>query len=222
MSRTPPSASPVRRTGPRKAASGAKAAAVPKPTPKPKPKPAVPAASRTPAVPKTHSQQGVKAFYKAESYHAEDSIGHLMRRIVTTVGQAVATQLWEPGGPTYPQWAPLYKLHLGQATTVAELARECQLDTGAMTRLLDRLEAKGLCRRVRSLSDRRVVNIELTEEGRGAAAQVPHVLCRVQNEYLAGFSDKEWAQLKDYLQRILNNAQAVLARGEPSDDVPNP
>ena len=59
----------------------------------------------------------------------------------------------EPGGPTFPQWLPLYKLHMGEATTVAELARECQLDTGAMTRLLDRLEAKGLCRRV-PLDDR--------------------------------------------------------------------
>lgn len=93
----------------------------------------------------------------------------------------------EPGSPTYPQWFPLHKLHVGTATTVAELARECQLDTGAMTRLLDRLEAKGLCRRVRSLSDRRVVNIELTDEGRNAAEQVPHVLSRVQNEHLAGF-----------------------------------
>lgn len=141
----------------------------------------------------------------------------MMRRITTTVSQAVTGQLWEPGGPTFPQWAPLYKLHLGQATTVAELARECQLDTGAMTRLLDRLEAKGLCRRVRSVSDRRVVNIELTDEGRAAARQVPHVLCNVQNEYLAGFSRDEWEQLKSYLRRILDNAEALAARGEKND-----
>jgi DNA-binding MarR family transcriptional regulator len=96
---------------------------------------------------------------------------------------------------------------------VAELARECLLDTGAMTRLLDRLEAKGLCRRVRSLADRRVVNIELTDEGRAAAEQVPHILSRVQNEHLAGFSAAEWEQLKGYLRRILDNAQALAARG---------
>src|SRR5215207_7780198 len=138
------------------------------------------------------SQALIPEFYKAEDYHAEESVGHMMRRITSIVGQAVANQMSEPSGPTFPQWAPLYKLHMGHATTVAELARECQLDTGAMTRLLDRLEAKGLCRRVRSLSDRRVVNIELTEEGREAARQVPHVLCSVQNEVLAGFSREEW------------------------------
>jgi DNA-binding MarR family transcriptional regulator len=126
-------------------------------------------------------------FYRAESYQTEESIGYLMRRIVTAVAQSVETRMCDPGSPTYPQWVPLYKLHIGAATTVAELARACELDTGAMTRLLDRLEAKGLCRRVRSLEDRRVVNIELTDEGRAAAKEVPYVLSRVQNEHLAGF-----------------------------------
>lgn len=156
-------------------------------------------------------------FYRAESYSTEESIGYLMRRIVTAVGQAVETRMCEPGSPTYPQWVPLYKLHAGAATTVAELARACELDTGAMTRLLDRLEAKGLCRRVRSLEDRRVVNIELTDEGRAAAKEVPYVLSRVQNEHLAGFTAEEWEQLKGYLRRILDNAQALAARGDKND-----
>lgn len=156
----------------------------------------------------------VPQFYSAETYRAEESVGYLMRRIMTAVGQAVDCQMSEPGGPTYPQWIPLHKLHMGKATTVAELARECLLDAGAMTRLLDRLEAKGLCRRVRSVADRRVVNIELTDEGRVAAQQVPEILSRVQNEHLAGFSEAEWEQLKSYLRRILDNAQALTARGE--------
>jgi DNA-binding MarR family transcriptional regulator len=156
-------------------------------------------------------------FYRAETYRAEESIGYLMRRIVSAVAQSVETRMCEPGGPTFPQWVPLYKLHIGAATTVAELARACELDTGAMTRLLDRLEAKGLCRRVRSLEDRRVVNIELTDEGRAAAKEVPYVLSRVQNEHLAGFTNEEWEQLKGYLRRILDNAQALAARGDKND-----
>ena len=163
------------------------------------------------------SRGRVPTFYKAENYLAEESVGYMMRRILTTIAQAVELQMCEPGSPTYPQWVPLHKLHMGRATTVAELARECQLDTGAMTRLLDRLEAKGLCRRVRSLADRRVVNIELTDEGRTAAEQVPHILSRVQNEHLAGFSAEEWEQLKSYLRRILDNAQALAARGEKNE-----
>jgi DNA-binding MarR family transcriptional regulator len=92
---------------------------------------------------------------------------------------------------------------------VAELARECQLDAGAMTRTLDRLEAKGLCRRERSDSDRRVVNINLTDAGRTAAAEIPHVLSRVQNANLSGFSTDEFETLKGYLRRILVNGQTI-------------
>lgn len=167
--------------------------------------------------PSAPDDAAVPTFYKVENYRPEESIGYLMRRILTAVGQSVEAGIDEPGSPTYPQWIPLHKLHMGTATTVAELARECLLDTGAMTRLLDRLEAKGLCRRVRSLTDRRVVNIELTDEGRTAAEQVPHVLCRVQNDHLAGFSRDEWEQLKGYLRRILDNAQALSARGENNE-----
>lgn len=148
-------------------------------------------------------------FYRPENYTAEMSVGYMMRRIVTAIGQGVEAELVEPGGPTYPQWIPLHKLHMhmDSRATVAELARVCELDTGAMTRLLDRLEAKGLVRRVRSVADRRVVNIELTEEGAAHAERVPHVLCRVQNEFLQGFSEAEWQQLKGYLNRMLDNSQ---------------
>lgn len=36
---------------------------------------------------------------------------------------------------------------MGNTSTVAELARACMLNGGAMTRMLVRLEAKNLCRR---------------------------------------------------------------------------
>ena len=146
-------------------------------------------------------------FYCAGSYVPEDSVGHLMRRVLVMVSQEVGRQL-EACDLTNAQWVPLLKLFTGQASTVAELARECHLDAGAMTRLLDRLEAKGLCHRVRSLEDRRVVNIELTDAGREAAQRIPGVLCQIQNAHLAGFSIEEFETLKGFLRRILDNAQA--------------
>ena len=75
-----------------------------------------------------------------------------------------------------------------------------------MTRLLDRLEAKGLCRRVRSVADRRVVNIELTDEGRAAAVGIPALLSGVQNACLDGFSAEEFETLKGFLRRMVANA----------------
>ncbi|MDM0012951.1 MarR family transcriptional regulator [Variovorax sp. J22P168] len=173
--------------------------------------------SQIPEIPAAKAAPEAVAFYDAENYRSEESIGYMMRRIITAVGQSVEARMCDPGSPTYPQWVPLHKLHMGEVKTVAELARVCELDTGAMTRLLDRLEAKGLCRRVRSVADRRVVNIELTDEGLAAAREVPKILSRVQNEHLAGFTHAEWEQLKSYLRRILDNAQALAARGDKND-----
>src|SRR5262245_45795884 len=116
-----------------------------------------------------------KVFYRPDDYKPEDSAAYLMRRILNVAAGEI-DQALEPRGLTHAQWVPLLKLHWGEASTVAELARECQLDAGAMTRLLDRLEAKGLLSRVRSSSDRRVVNLELTPEGRATASQIPAVL----------------------------------------------
>lgn len=148
------------------------------------------------------------AFYRARGYGAEESVGYLMRRVTMSIAHGVDQRL-ESVGLTNAQWVPLLKLHLGRAVTVAELARECEVDAGAMTRMLDRLEAKQLIRRVRSTDDRRVVNLELTEEGVKAARQIPGVLCEVQNAHLAGFAPAEWEALKSSLRRMLANGEAL-------------
>lgn len=138
----------------------------------------------------------------------EQHLGYQMRRIVTLLGAAIDRQV-EPLGLTDAQWKPLLRLLLDQPGTVAALARVCQLDAGGMTRLLDRLEAKGLVRRERSVEDRRVVNLELTDEGRAAAQQLPEVLLGLQQSLLQGFSADEEAQLRGFLARLYINAQAL-------------
>lgn len=154
------------------------------------------------------SPGGEDAPFFADAYDLQHSILHLLRRAILGLNQVVSDQT-ELGGPSFPQWVPLHKVHLGHANTVAELARQCSLDAGAMTRLLDRLESKGLCRRVRSEKDRRVVHIELTPQGLEAAERVPEVLCRVYNQALEGFSRTEWEQLQKMLWRLIGNAERM-------------
>jgi DNA-binding MarR family transcriptional regulator len=150
-------------------------------------------------------------FYEPVGYCADESVGWLMKRALMSVIQAADRRL-ESQGITHVQWAALFMLHRGRASTVAELARETESDPGAMTRLLDRLEAKGFCRRERSTDDRRVVRIALTPEGEVVAQEVPVVLSQVLNEHLAGFSKTEWSQLKDMLKRMVANGEAAETR----------
>ena len=152
-------------------------------------------------------------FYRAGDYCAEESVGYLMKRVQLSIMYQVDKRLAEHG-LTSAQWGPLMRMKVaGGGSTVAELARWMQVDAGAMTRLLDRLEKKGLCKRVRSTEDRRVVRVELTCKGETAIAEVPAVLAEVMNAHLAGFSKTEWNALKSYLQRMVETGDALREKG---------
>lgn len=94
----------------------------------------------------------------------------------------------------------------GRARTVNEFCAFAGVDAGAMSRLLDRLEAKGIVRRARADSDRRQVQVELTAKGRALSPQIMPALARVYQQFLTGFSAHDAAQLQSLLQRLLANA----------------
>ncbi len=154
------------------------------------------------------SDNAKPSFYDGSDYKLDDSIGYLMRQIVATISLITDERMAEHG-LTDAQWKPLLMIQQGQCKTAAELSRMACSDAGAVTRMLDRVEAKGLVQRTRSSEDRRVINIGLTEEGSRTAAMVPHVLADVLNSVLVGFSEAEARQLKGMLQRVLTNARQL-------------
>jgi len=153
------------------------------------------------------------SFYQAENYPMESSVGYLVKQLAQTVGKELDRRMVDLG-LTDAQWKPLLLLRQGGCTTAVDLSRIACHDAGSVTRLLDRLEAKGLVQRVRSDEDRRVVNLELTEEGKKVAAQVPEIIVGLGNEVLKGFSRDEFEQFTKLLTRALANARAV-SEGDP-------
>lgn len=151
-------------------------------------------------------------FYDAQSFVPQESVGYLMKRVMLSIVHQADKRLAEHD-LTMAQWGPLMRMKMEGQSTVAELARWSNTDAGAMTRLLDRLEKKGLCKRVRSLEDRRVVLLELTPQGLQAVADVPGVLAEVLNAHLAGFSRQEWEALKSYLGRMVETGDALRDAG---------
>ena len=148
------------------------------------------------------------AFYIPGEFRSDRSVGYLMRNVLRSIRDH-ANQRLAAHDLTYVQWLPLYKLAMKEGNTVAGLARELEIDPGAMTRAMDRLEAKGLVRRERSREDRRVVFLALTTEGHKVARRVPAVLSEVLNGHLAGFTHAEWEQLQSFLHRMVANGQAL-------------
>ena len=92
------------------------------------------------------------------------------------------------------------------------LCKVISYDAGAMTRMLDRLEAKGLIRRTRSSEDRRLMKLELTEEGRAAYPRMREISMAIANRFLRGFTKAEARQLEGFLNRMLDNAEGVATR----------
>lgn len=152
------------------------------------------------------------AFYLPGQYRPDQSVGYLMRKVLSSILSRADLQL-ASHDLTYVQWLPLYKLAMDEGNTVASLARDLAIDPGAMTRSLDRLEAKGLVRRERSTEDRRVVHLRLTDDGRAVAGKVPAVLAEVLNSHLRGFSTEEWQLMLQFLNRMLANGEALGPHG---------
>ena len=79
-------------------------------------------------------------------------------------------------GLTYTQYIAMMVLWERRSVTVKELGECLYLDSGTLTPLLKKLEAKGLLTRARSTKDERNLIVTITEAGEGLrerAVQVP-------------------------------------------------
>lgn len=162
---------------------------------------------------RTTRRASEQALYDARTYATDQSYGYLLRRLYASMQRHVERRM-QPLDLTALQWAPLLLIAEGRGRTAAELARRMDIDTGAMTRMLDRLEAKGLVARERSASDRRLVHLELTVAGEEAARRIPHVLVEVLNLHLRDFSAAELGTLMGFLERMLVNGALGARDGD--------
>ena len=104
-----------------------------------------------------------------------------------------------------PQFIVLASLADREADSPSSLCKTISYDAGAMTRMIDRLEQKGLIRRVPHPEDRRATNLELTVAGRVLFPQLVATKEIVQERFLRGFSKDEIATLESFLARLIHN-----------------
>jgi DNA-binding MarR family transcriptional regulator len=132
------------------------------------------------------------------------AIGPLIGRVRTVMLSTLDGELG-PFGLTAMHFGILKHLSEGTAETAADLCRLLHYDNGSMTRLLDRLEEKGLIRRERSQDDRRVVSLRLTSAGHVVLPRLWESATRVIQGLLMGFSADEVNNLRDLLGRMIGN-----------------
>ena len=78
---------------------------------------------------------------------------------------------------------------------MAELAQTLRLEKSSVTGLVDRAERRGLVCRVASTTDRRVVTVELTEDGAALADTFHEAASKRLNETVASLPERERIQL---------------------------
>ncbi len=120
--------------------------------------------------------------YDLETYQPANCVGQLMYRVRAAHMSALDEVLAKD-----PDLAPL-EISAAQYVVIsvlakskcvdsaAQLCKDLSYDAGAMTRMVDRLEAKGLISRRRCPDDRRLVKLELTEAGLGGVAEAAGML----------------------------------------------
>jgi DNA-binding MarR family transcriptional regulator len=126
---------------------------------------------------------------------------------VSQVLQADLERRFAVHGVTPAQFRLLAALGRGDSDTVRGLAGVLRLDGGAVTRLADRLMAKGLVARAPDPTDARSVRLSLTEAG---AALVPILDAEADAHERAWFGSLSYSELRQYkltLAKVLLLAQ---------------
>ena len=102
---------------------------------------------------------------------------------------------------TYTQYITMLVLWEQEKLTVKELGQKLYLDSGTLTPLLKKLEAKGYLKRERSKEDERNLFITLTEEGlalKDKALPIPYAMAKCVD-----MSMEEKTALYHLLYRVL-------------------
>ncbi|MER8535526.1 MarR family transcriptional regulator [Mesorhizobium sp. M1005] len=100
----------------------------------------------------------------------------------------------------------------GGPRSAGEVAAATGLTPAAVTALIDRLEARGLLTRTRSLEDRRKVVIEATELTRELSTRYYGAIAQEGEKVIATFSDTELATILRFVTASLDLQRDQLAR----------
>ncbi|RQH04419.1 MarR family winged helix-turn-helix transcriptional regulator [Paraburkholderia dinghuensis] len=137
-----------------------------------------------------------------KSFSQTPGVGFLLTKARNLITAEMDTALKDLN-ITGRQMGILLAMQRGLATTPFELSKMLSVDTGLMTRMLDKLEMKGLLERSRSVDDRRVVNLVLTHKGEEIAAEIPNIAPEVLNARLKKLTTAEFEELCRLLCKLI-------------------
>lgn len=138
------------------------------------------------------------------TYSFSDSLSFLITTAELYLKAELGRQL-KPYRLTQEQWAVLNLLWETNGITQKTLATRSLKDQPNMTRILRRLEQKGLIVRTGNSEDRRSYIISITTKGQQIREATIGVALRIRRQAFGGFDQQEIEQLRGMLTRINTN-----------------
>ncbi len=104
--------------------------------------------------------------------------------------------------------------------TAGDLGRATGLTTGAITGILDRLEASGLVERIRDVNDRRRVIVRACTETAGRLSKVYEGLGAAMMKLVSGYTTSELELICGFLeQNLAILKQQIASLAEPANQI---
>jgi DNA-binding MarR family transcriptional regulator len=134
-----------------------------------------------------------------------------LRRTIKAINEYSKSAEKETGLTGHQLWA--IKLVAGNAPIkVSDLAHRMYLHPATVVGILDRLASKGLIQRSRSTEDKRVVEIDLTAQGRVVVNKVPDVAEGMLAKKLEALPGKRFSHVSKGMREI---ASILRGSGKP-------
>ena len=98
----------------------------------------------------------------------------------------------------------LLALHENGPLSPSQIAKMIMVNSSTVTGIIDRLEHKGLVKRMRISTDRRIITVDLTKNGKVLAENAPPPIQQKLFDGLSKTPEKELKKIADYLQKLTN------------------
>lgn len=131
-----------------------------------------------------------------------------------TESRRVTKEVARQHGLTGPQVTAIKVLENFGALSLTDLSARMSSTNSTMTGIADRMERDGLVERIRSETDRRVVQIALTERGRALAAQIPVASMALFADALRSLDERDRRDLTRILRKLTDEVTELLRKNE--------
>ncbi|MFY9141621.1 MarR family winged helix-turn-helix transcriptional regulator [Sulfuricurvum sp.] len=141
-------------------------------------------------------------------FESDNSIGFLIAKARNVLKNEFEKEL-KPYSLSYAHRVILIRLCEKDGLTQKELAQDTYFEQSNLTLMLDKLESKGLVKRVQKENDRRAYLITITPEGKKLRGLLVQMGEKVMEKALHGVSEQQKGELTKLLQSINENLKST-------------